>query len=60
MSWTHVSQLAAHLSARHQPQPRDVAMVESMIADAQVKDPDGLGAAFLAQSITELLTPMAA
>lgn len=44
MSWTQVSQLAAHLSARHQPQPRDVAM----------------GATFLAQSITELLTPMAA
>lgn len=60
MSWTHVSQLAAQLADLHQPKPGDVAMVESMIADAKVKDPEGVGAAFLAQSITELLTPMAA
>jgi hypothetical protein len=60
MSWKPVSDIAAQLVAQHSPRPSDVEMVEAMITDAQVKDPEAVGAPFLAQAITELLTPMAA
>jgi hypothetical protein len=60
MSWTNINTLAERLVAQHNPPAHERAMVEAMIADGTAKDPGCLGGPFLAQSIAELLTPMAA